>query len=289
MENLQNPAPAKCIQPTPPDGSRDFEHIANPIERLTARFRAQAEEAAAREAALTSEERDERDQQQREARERRIRAARHAVLQDFLRRVGRRYERASFTAFRCDGPKQVAAVEALKSYVKSFENEAEQTGGGIVLYGPAGTGKDHLLVATSGALIMQTTIADGHGGLMPLDYRPPIHCVNGMTFYGDCRDAMNDDSSRERRLIDRLVAPRILILSDPIPPRGTLTEYQVTMLFRVLDGRYRECRPTWVSLNVRNGEEADERMGAQLADRLRDGALCIHCDWPSYRKPLGSE
>jgi hypothetical protein len=56
------------------------------------------------------------------------------------------------------------------------------------------------------------------------------------------------------------------------------------MLFRILDGRYNHLRPTWVSVNVSNRNELDERMGVTLAERLVDGALTIFCNWPSYRK-----
>jgi hypothetical protein len=57
------------------------------------------------------------------------------------------------------------------------------------------------------------------------------------------------------------------------------------MLFRAIDARYRDYRPTWVTINVGGGDEAEDRMGMQLVDRLRDRAVSIHCNWPSHRKP----
>ena len=82
----------------------------------------------------------------------------------------------------------------------------------------------------------------------------------------------------------------LFILSDPLPPGGRLSDYQATMLYVILDRRYRECKPIWASVNTVGRDEADARIGAPLVDRLRDGALVLACNWPSHRKPWeGSE
>ena len=41
------------------------------------------------------------------------------------------------------------------------------------------------------------------------------------------------------------------------------------------------------TVNVASGAELDERLSPQGADRLRDGALAIYCDWSSWRKAAG--
>jgi hypothetical protein len=51
-----------------------------------------------------------------------------------------------------------------------------------------------------------------------------------------------------------------------------------------VDYRYSHRKPIWLTLNVADGAEAELRMGAQTVDRLRDGALVLFCNWPSYRK-----
>jgi hypothetical protein len=56
------------------------------------------------------------------------------------------------------------------------------------------------------------------------------------------------------------------------------------MLFRVVDARYRQCKPTWITVNAVGRTELDRRMGAQTADRITDGAVALFCNWPSYRK-----
>jgi len=186
----------------------------------------------------------------------------------FLDQVGTRYRGVSFGTYEVTYDAQRAVVEALKQYAANIEEEV-RAGNGVVLFGPPGTGKDHLLVA----LGVQAAVAG---------FR--VLAVSGLDLFAEARDRIGDDRPEEA-LVDRLATPDVLVLSDPVPPSGALTDCQAALLLRIIDRRYRDCRPTWVSLNVANGAEADDRMGAAVVDRLKDGALCLHCDWVSYRKP----
>jgi DNA replication protein DnaC len=110
--------------------------------------------------------------------------------------------------------------------------------------------------------------------------------ITGPALFAQLRDAM-DREEPEERVLRPLLRADVLILADPVPPRGTLTEYQGAMIYTLVDGRYRECRPIWCSINVASGQEADERLGSPIVDRLRHGALVGHCDWPTYRRAMG--
>ena len=91
--------------------------------------------------------------------------------------------------------------------------------------------------------------------------------VDKLTSYGKIatvRDSFGrDDGETESELIRYLTRPEILILSDPLPPAGKLTEFQTNVLFRAIDYPYSRCQPTWVTLNCSGSKEADERMGWQ--------------------------
>jgi DNA replication protein DnaC len=165
-------------------------------------------------------------------------------------------------------------VDALRQYGDNIEDEVAQ-GNGIVLFGPSGGGKDHLLIGLARAAIKA---------------RLKVDWDNGQDLYGRFRDAMGSNEP-EFVMVREYTAPDVLILSDPLPPQGSLTDFQSATLFRILDARYRICRPTWVTLNVASGAEAESRMGVSLVDRLRHGSLCVWCNWPSYRKPrtIGKE
>lgn len=163
--------------------------------------------------------------------------------------------------------RQMKVIDALRGYCEQMPKQVS-AGKGIVLYGPAGTGKDHLLAAM---------MAQACWHNMSVAWR------NGMDLYAERRDAISAEKL-ERDLVQNLVFPDVLAISDPVPPWGTLTEGQSEFLFRVVDARYRQCKPVWVTANFAKGDEAESKIGKQVVDRLRHGALALHCNWPSYRK-----
>ena len=70
-----------------------------------------------------------------------------------------------------------------------------------------------------------------------------------------------------------------------VPPHGELTNYQEQMFYIFTDRRYNAMKPTWVSMNVASGEEAEDRIGAAIVDRWKDGALTSHLIGPATARP----
>jgi DNA replication protein DnaC len=188
----------------------------------------------------------------------------------FIGKRGPRYDGCRLSNFECSTETQRSAVDSLLDYGRNLEQRISD-GCGIILFGPKGTGKDHLLAAMANGAIM------GHG--------VDVEWINGMDLFGMIRDTFSDDSKEdESDVLARFIRCQVLYLSDPLPPSGSLTDFQASTLFRVLDARYSSMRPTWVSVNVTSAAELDSRLGAQNGDRLRDGAVAIFCNWSSYRK-----
>lgn len=184
----------------------------------------------------------------------------------FMRLVsdaGDRYRDCKLATFRCDVISQESVVRELAEYLE---------GGcccGLVLYGPVGTGKDHLAFS-----VLREAIKLGR----------TVRWVNGQRWFGMVRDAI-DSHRAECDIIAEVTAPDLLCLCDPLPPIGMLTQHQATMLYRLVDARYARGKATIVTVNVATNEEADERMGAATWDRLCHDAWKIRCNWPSYRTP----
>ena len=185
--------------------------------------------------------------------------------------VGERYHKCDVDNFEATGELAKSAKQSVSDYCRAIRANVK-AGAGVLLFGPKGTGKDHLLSAAS-----RHAIAHGIRVLWQ----------NGADLFGDVRDAIGRDQG-ERDVLARFIHTPVFYLSDPLPPAGKLTEFQAATLFRILDGRYRAKRPTWVSVNATGRADLEERLGAQNADRLRDGALAIYCNWASYRKPAST-
>lgn len=191
---------------------------------------------------------------------------------DLLKRsLGNRYANCNLESFRVsDDPAvrnaQLAVLGQLQSFVDELP-EVIRTGSGLFLFGPVGTGKDHLLSA-----VMLETANRGFS----------VAWMNGLDIFANARDAIADDTG-EARIFERLTIPTVLAISDPLPPVGDVTAFQRSLLLRAIDHRYRHGKATWITINVGNRDEAEKRLGVQLIDRLTDGALCLVCNWPSFR------
>jgi len=183
-----------------------------------------------------------------------------------------RYRECRFTDFQIDGEKaenKRTALAKAHEYAVTLDARVRERNN-LLLYGPVGAGKDHLGVAV---------------------VRFGVWCrgakarwINGQELFGDFRDAMDDVRGRsEADAIRALAAVELLLLSDPLPAAGELTDFQCNILYRLAEARYCAGRPTIVSINVSDGGEARRRMGAATWDRLCHGAWCVPCFWSSYR------
>lgn len=183
--------------------------------------------------------------------------------------AGPRYDRCRFENYEHGQPEQTAALTAVREFATSAREHVSQ-GHGLLLFGPVGTGKDHLMFAA---------IREACRAGLRVEWR------NGLDWFGVLRDRIGTDFDEETT-IRELVNCDVLALSDPLPPHGDLSSYQGQMLLRVIDRRYRRLKSTWVTMNVKDRAEATERMGAAVVDRLCDGALAVFCNWKSHRRVL---
>jgi DNA replication protein DnaC len=188
-------------------------------------------------------------------------------LAEFTKAVGPRFGAATLENYQVASPEQRKVVDALQSYRANIRQHTE-AGEGIVLFGSAGTGKTHLLSAV---------------GKTAIDAGLSVGWTNAQDLFASFREAIGADRS-EDAIVCEMVKPDLLILDDVLPIGGKLTEYQAGNLYRIVDTRYRYCKPVLISMNVVDGTEAEAGMGAQVVDRLRHGALALFCNWPSYRK-----
>jgi len=185
-----------------------------------------------------------------------------------------RCEFANYDIYEPEQPQGLKRPSQLEAYnrVRQFAEEMPERlaeGGGLVLFGRPGTGKDHLLVACMFWAILR------HG------WR--VNWVDGSNLYQEARD-MIGTKERESDMIAKYTTPPILAISDPIPPKGDTTPYATDVVQRIVDRRYREMKSTWATLNVHDGAEAEGRLASPIIDRLRHNSLCLECNWQSHRE-----
>jgi DNA replication protein DnaC len=203
------------------------------------------------------------------SRERQTQARQEADWAHVVKAIGTRYADCRLPDYQVYAKGQRGAINLAVGYANDI---ADQVAAGrcVVLYGRPGTGKDFIVAA-----LLRLAVLDA--GLS-------AKWINGQDFYGRIRDAMDDGGEREAKIIGDLVQPNILAISDPVPPKDAVTAFQQSLLYRAIDGRYRNCKATWVTMNVATRAEAEQRMGAAVVDRLTQDSVAIFCDWPSYRQ-----
>ncbi len=162
---------------------------------------------------------------------------------------------------------QRKALAAVKEWADEFSSHPQEP---LILYGPVGTGKDHLAFAAARKVLIK------HGGTACF--------MNGRSLFAKMRDCIGDDK-REGDVLDSLIRPTLLLLSDPQPPIGELTSFQADTLYRLIDERYRRKRITLVTINAMNDDEASDAIGAASWDRMCEDSWKIFCNWKSHRKP----
>ncbi len=199
-----------------------------------------------------------------------------SAWEQLAKRIGQRHAGCSFdnyfvTEKHADNrPSQQEVFEQLREFAATLPDRTRR-GGGLVLFGRPGTGKDHLAIAAANEAILR------HG--LTVDW------LNGPQLYAEMRRLIGRDGD-EHEYLRRYFKSSILIISDPLPPKGDVREYNADVLYRIINQRYCDVKPTWLTMNVADGDEAERRLASAVVDRVRDGSLCRECNWPSHRRPV---
>lgn len=190
------------------------------------------------------------------------------VFKRLIRNHGYRYARCTLDGFEITRPAdQKPIINRLRRFAADME-PILRDGGGLILLGPEGTGKDHLHFA-----LMRTAI---------LDYGFTVEWHDGPQLQSDMRKAIG--AGKEPEIRSDLAKPQILVISDILPPAGDLSDWNIGILRDVIDRRYRDCKSTWLSANVLHIDDLEPKLTEPLVARLRDSSIVEVLQWPSHRQ-----
>ncbi|MCM1276017.1 MAG: ATP-binding protein [Lachnospiraceae bacterium] len=205
----------------------------------------------------------------RAAEEQAKREERHRELVTYIQResgMSARFLQRTFETFIVDD-KNRAAYNAAKSFADNFENGLPKAGeppkgkNGLFIVGPPGTGKTHLAAAAANS-VMQSGKAVVFGTMIDL--------------LGNIKEMFKYPCG-ETALLQKYKSVPLLVIDDmgKEPP----TEWAVSTIYNIINGRYEAFLPTIVTTNYASAEfiarltpkeTKDDTTAQATIDRLRE-------------------
>ncbi len=175
----------------------------------------------------------------------------------------------SFDSFKATADGQARAVSVARDYAEQFE-ENHLHGRGLIFGGLPGTGKSHLAAA-----ILQTQIWRN------------VRYLTCLELVREVRGTWRKDSTHsESRVIDGLAQLDLLVIDELGASYGT--DGEQTIVFDILDRRYRDVLPT-ILLTNEDLPGLKSLIGERAMDRLSETCRWISFNWPSYRAQARDE
>ena len=178
-----------------------------------------------------------------------------------------RFVHASFDNYQTT--EKSAKAKAICQRYATVWNERKAVGGGLILCGKPGTGKNHLACAIANQIIEQ--------------YQDEVKLTTALRIARAVKSTWAKDSDYdEEEMILRYCEPDLLIVDEIGVQFGS--DAEKIILFEILNERYERMKPTILISNLAQ-DELGEYVGERIIDRMREGqGAVVNFDWESYRK-----
>ena len=182
--------------------------------------------------------------------------------------LGERFAESRFDTFQAR-PGSEKAFTYARQYAQSFPNYG---GDALLIWGVPGNGKSHLCAAVCHEIKEK--------GYIPVFQSVPelLERIR-QTFDGRNRET-------EREIMTALLECDLLVLDDIGAEK--VTDWVQDVLFRMIDGRYRQKKPILYTSNLRPAE-LQERLGARIYDRVLETSIVIENKASSFRMEMAQE
>lgn len=165
-------------------------------------------------------------------------------------------------------PENNLALRTCQRYADKWQDRAK-SGGGLVLCGRPGTGKNHLACAIAHQVIEQ--------------HQADVFLTTAMRILRKVKSTWSKASEQSEDEVIAFYSKQDLLIIDEIGVQfGSESEQMI--LFEIINNRYEAMRPTILISNLPENE-LSAFIGERVLDRMREGqGAVVNFTWESYRK-----
>lgn len=181
--------------------------------------------------------------------------------------IPERFSECTFENYVPDCEEAKRALKVCQAYASKWP-ERLQRGGGLVMCGKPGTGKNHL------ALAIAKSVIESH--------QSPSAFTTALKIAREYKSTWSKTSTRtEDEVIRQFTRPDLLIIDEIGVQFGS--EAEKLIMFEIINTRYERMRPT-ILISNQSKEELSAFIGERVIDRMNDGGGCtLAFTWDSYR------
>jgi DNA replication protein DnaC len=183
--------------------------------------------------------------------------------------IPKRFASKTLEGYTATTTEQRKALNTCRRYAAEFSQIAE-SGRCLLLLGKPGTGKTHLSVGIANEIMAKTAAT-------------AVYRTIGTVLQSIRATYDRTSEQTESQILSSLISPSLLILDEIGVSKEKPSDFELTTLFAIINGRYEELRPTVIVSNL-DGQALPAAIGERCIDRLREGGvIVVPFEWESHR------